>query len=144
MTDANDGSIITYPLSVINVFVAGGLLWLYLNRSKYQWAPPFSASLPVVILFLVSNIYLVIAPMIPPEGASVYKSLPYWIHVVVGLGILIAGGLYWVVWAVVLPRIGGYELVRATVVDEIDGWERNVFTRVPKGERSVGHDAPLS
>ncbi|KAI9901019.1 hypothetical protein N3K66_002836 [Trichothecium roseum] len=127
-------NIITYPLSIINVFVSGGLVHLYLHRQAWNWNPPFTATLPVVVFFLLSNIYLVIAPWIPPTDGSVYESLPYWIHVVVGFGILLAGGAYWVVWAVVLPKLGGYELQREVVVDGIDGWERNVFTRKPIGE----------
>ena len=105
-----------------------------LHRQAWNWNPPFTATLPVVVFFLLSNIYLVVAPWIPPTDGSVYESLPYWIHVVVGFGILIAGGAYWVVWAVVLPKLGGYELQREVVVDGIDGWERNVFTRKPIGE----------
>ncbi|KAK1458706.1 amino acid permease [Colletotrichum paranaense] len=141
-------NLISYPLAIINVFVAGGLAYLYLNRKEWNWNPPISASLPVVIFFMLSNIYLVIAPFVPPEeGQNVYESLPYYLHCVVGIAIIVAGGLYWVVWAKILPKIGKYELVRETVVDEIDGWERNVFFRRPYGEsvpseRHVGSPEP--
>jgi hypothetical protein len=37
------------------------------------------------------------------------------------------------VWAVVLPKLGGYELVRETSFDEIDGWERSHFVKRPVG-----------
>ncbi|OLN81437.1 High-affinity methionine permease 8 [Colletotrichum chlorophyti] len=128
-------NLISYPLAVINVFVAGGLAYLYLNRAAWNWNPPISATLPVTVFFFLSNVYLVIAPFVPPEeGQSVYKSLPYYLHCVVGIAIIVAGGLYWVVWAKILPKIGKYELVRETVVDEIDGWERNVFFKRPYGE----------
>ncbi|KAK3937989.1 putative high affinity methionine permease [Diplogelasinospora grovesii] len=128
-------NLISYPLAIVNTFVAAGLAWLYLNRKSWNWHPPFSASLPVVVFFMISNIYLVVAPFVPPDpGQNVYKSLPYWIHCVVGFGIILAGGVYWLVWAVVLPKFGRYQLVRETVVDEIDGWERNVFVRKPLGE----------
>lgn len=81
---------------------------------------------------MLSNIYLVIAPFVPPEDdQNVYESLPYWIHCVVGFAVLAAGGVYWVFWAKVLPKLGHYELARETVVDEIDGWEANVFVRKP-------------
>lgn len=126
-------SVISYPLAIINVFVAGGLVHLYLHRAKWNWAPPISATLPIVIFFLLSNIYLVVAPFVPPEdGQNIYVSLPYWIHCVVGAGIILAGGVYWLIWAVLLPKLGGYELAQETVVDEIDGWERNVFYKKPK------------
>jgi hypothetical protein len=122
-------SLISYPLAIINVFVAGALVHLYRNRATWNWNPPFSATLPVIIFFLLSNIYLVIAPFVPPEdGQNVYEHLPYWIHCVVGFGVLFVGGLYWLVWAKIAPWIGNYELVEETTVDEIDGWERSYFT----------------
>ncbi|KAH7094392.1 high-affinity methionine permease [Paraphoma chrysanthemicola] len=125
-------NVISYPLAVVNVFVAGGLVHLYLNRSKWNWNPPISATLPVVIFFLLSNIYLVVAPFVPPtDGNSVYETLPYYLHCLVGIGIILAGGVYWLVWAVILPKIGGYRLERDEVVDEIDGWERHIFRKVP-------------
>jgi len=125
-------NVISYPLAIVNVFVAGALIHLYLNRSKWNWNPPFSASLPVAIFFLLSNIYLVIAPFVPPtDDNSVYETLPYYLHCIVGFGIIAMGGVYWLVWAVILPKIGHYRLEREVVVDEIDGWERHVFKHVP-------------
>lgn len=125
-------NVISYPLAIVNVFVAGALIHLYLNRSKWNWNPPISASLPVAVFFLLSNIYLVIAPFIPPsDGNSFYETLPYYLHCVVGFGIIAAGGVYWLIWAIILPKLGHYTLVREEVVDDIDGWERHVFRRVP-------------
>ncbi|RDA83643.1 hypothetical protein CP532_4664 [Ophiocordyceps camponoti-leonardi (nom. inval.)] len=126
-------NLISYPLAIINVFVAGALIHLYRNRHTWKWNPPLKASLPVVFFFLLSNIYLVVAPFIPPDNdtQSIYQNLPYWIHCVVGFGVLFAGGLYWLVWAVIMPKLGRYELVQQTVVDPLDGWERNIFTKRP-------------
>ncbi|KAE8449545.1 hypothetical protein EG329_008154 [Mollisiaceae sp. DMI_Dod_QoI] len=130
-------NVISYPLAVVNVFVAGGLIHLYLHpfsihRSPSTWAPPFRATLPIAIFFLLSNIYLVVAPFVPPSaGQNVYQHLPYYLHCVVGIGIFIAGAIYWLIWAIILPKIGGYELVReSTLMD--DGWTRNVFSRRPR------------
>lgn len=82
-----------------------------------------------------------IAPFVPPSnGVSVYETLPYWLHCVVGWAIIAGGGVYWVVWAVILPKIGRYELVRETSYDEIDGWERSHFVKRPIGTSS-GVDA---
>ena len=116
------------------MFMSLGLIYLYLHpfsihRNPQTWKPPFRATLPIAIFFLLSNIYLVVAPFVPPdEGQNVYKSLPYYLHCVVGIGILLAGAVYWVVWAVILPKIGGYELVRENSVGD-DGWSHNVFSR---------------
>ncbi|RYP61636.1 hypothetical protein DL771_010055 [Monosporascus sp. 5C6A] len=125
-------NVISYPLAIVNAFVAAGLLYLYLNRKSWNWNPPISATLPVVVFFLLSNIYLVVAPFVPPpEGQNAYETLPYWIHCIVGFAIIFAGGVYWLVWAVILPKIGKYELVRETRIDVIDGWDRNVFIKRP-------------
>ncbi|KAL5313520.1 hypothetical protein ACEPPN_017940 [Leptodophora sp. 'Broadleaf-Isolate-01'] len=126
-------NVISYPLSVVNVFVAIALIHLYLkpfspNRNPQQWAPPFRATLPVVVFFLLANLFLVIAPYVPPEGQNVYEHLPYYLHCVVGVGIFVVGGVYWVIWAQILPRIGGYELIREGAVGQ-DGWTYNVFVK---------------
>ncbi len=120
---------------MINVFVSIALIHLYLHpfdvkRNPSQWAPPFRATLPVVIFFLLSNIYLVAAPFVPPsDGQSVYNDLPYYLHCVVGIGIFVAGAIYWVIWAQILPRVGRYQLVKKTFVGA-DGWSKSVFERV--------------
>lgn len=123
---------ISYPLAIVNVFVAGALIHLYLHKAAWQWNPPIKATLPVAVFFLLSNIYLTVAPFVPPtDGNSVYETLPYYLHCLVGIAIIVAGGIYWVIWAVLLPRIGHYRLEREVVVDEIDGWERHVFKKLP-------------
>lgn len=72
-----------------------------------------------------------VAPYIPPSaGQSVYEELPYYLHCVVALGIFALGAIYYLVWAVAMPRLGGYVLVKETVVDA-DGWSRSVFTKMP-------------
>ena len=114
------------------MFVAGALVHLYLHPSaahRQTWAPPFRATFPVVIFFLLSNIYLVVAPFVPPDaGQSIYKSIPYYLHCLVGLVVLLAGALYWVMWAVILLKFGGYELDRETDVDA-HGWSRGQFVK---------------
>jgi hypothetical protein len=125
-------SVISYPLAIVNTFVAVALIYLYLNKAAWSWNPPFKATLPVAVFFFLTNVYLVIAPFVPPEGDdSVYETLPYWLHCVVGWGIIAGGGIYWLIWAVIAPKIGGYELVREEYTDELDGWERHRFVRRP-------------
>jgi len=126
-------SVISYPLAIINSFVAAGLIHLYLNKDSWNWNPPFKATLPIVVFFFLSNVYLVIAPFVPPDpGQNIYNTLPYYLHCVVGWGIIAGGGVYWLVWAIILPKLGNYRLERQTVVDEVDGWERSFFVRRPR------------
>ncbi|CAL3973330.1 hypothetical protein PZA11_005598 [Diplocarpon coronariae] len=130
-------NVISYPMAIINAAVAIALIVLYIqpfsaSRNPQQWAPPVRATLPVAIFFLLSNIFLIAAPYVPPSaGQNVYKTLPYWLHCVVGLGIFALGALYWVVWAKILPSIGRYELVKEKVVG-YDGWTSHVFLKKPK------------
>ncbi|KAL4893853.1 amino acid permease-domain-containing protein [Aspergillus ambiguus] len=129
-------NLISYPLSIVNVFVSGGLIYIYLTRKTRfpDWSPGIRATLPVTVFFCLSNMYLVVAPYVPPsEGQSVYEELPYYLHCVVAIGIFALGALYYVVWAVVMPRMGRYMLVKETVVDA-DGWSRSVFTKLPLTE----------
>lgn len=59
------------------------------------------------IFFTLANIFLVIVPLVPPAaGAHPNGGLPYYLHVVVGFGIIALGAVYWVIWARVLPQIG--------------------------------------
>ncbi|EJD47576.1 high-affinity methionine permease [Auricularia subglabra TFB-10046 SS5] len=125
-------NLISYPLNVFNTLISGALLALHIKKRHYgeAWTPPFAAPLPVVAFFFVASLFLVIAPLVPPEeGAEPYASLPYWLHVVVGFAILAAGGAYWVVWTLVLPRLGGYRLERKEELSS-DSITRNVFRRV--------------
>ena len=126
-------AVVSYPLAIINAFISAGLLFLYTPYSKragFNWAPPFRASWPVVLFFFLSNVFLSIAPLVPPApGMSPYISLPYWLHVVVSLGVFVVGGIYWVVWARVLPRLGKYRLERHLEIQD-DGVSRSVFTKV--------------
>lgn len=55
--------------------------------------------------------------------------MPYYLHVVVGFGIVFAGFVGWLVWAVILPKLGGYELSRREEVGD-DGLTRKVFYKV--------------
>ncbi|KAM3499675.1 hypothetical protein MY11210_009595 [Beauveria gryllotalpidicola] len=127
-------NLISYPLAIINAFVGAGLVYLYRNKDKRNWHPPFRATMPVAAFFCLSNIYLVVAPFVPPsDGQNVYENLPYWIHCVVGFGVIGAGGVYWLIWTKLLPKIGRYQLVRETYTDDIDGWERSRFIKKPLG-----------
>ncbi|BCS21055.1 high affinity methionine permease [Aspergillus puulaauensis] len=126
-------NLISYPLAIVNFFVSLGLIYIYLTKDKNfpDWSPGIRATLPVTIFFCLSNLYLVIAPYIPPtEDQNVYEQLPYYLHCVVALGIFGAGAIYYLIWAVAMPRLGGYVLVKETVVDA-DGWSRSVFTKLP-------------
>lgn len=147
-------TVVSYPFAIVNAFISFSLLYLYTpwSKKKYDWKPPFRATWPVVAFFFLSNVFLAVAPLVPPaEGLSPYvslfpeplhvygrcvndylklyqESLPYWLHVVVAIGVFALGSVIWIVYAVILPRSQGYKLESVEEVGE-DGVQRDVFRR---------------
>ncbi|ROW17004.1 hypothetical protein VPNG_01413 [Cytospora leucostoma] len=118
----------TYPGAWINSFVAGGLVYLHYTKSE-NWSSPWSTYLPVILLFLASNVFLAIVPFIPPNGSWDAAGYPYYIFPVVGVGVLVLGGVYWTIWTKVLPAIGGYK-IRLERTETADGSEVLRYVRV--------------
>ncbi|KAK6846131.1 amino acid transporter [Apiospora arundinis] len=107
----------TYPGAWINGFVAAGLIYLHFKKSE-QWTSPWHTYLPIAVLFLLSNVFLALVPFIPPEGDWNADGYPYYAFPVVGVGVLLLGGLYWVCWTKIWPAVGGYKVVAERIEDE--------------------------
>jgi len=124
-------SLSSYSLSLINVAVSFGLLLLYTRcYHVWDWDPPFRAPKAIVILFFLSNLFLVMVPFFPPVSTSkTYRDLPYWSHSVGGFVVSLFGALYWYVWGVWLPKSKGYKLEREWVLQN-DGISRYAFRKV--------------
>lgn len=77
----------SYSLALINTLVSAGLLLLYTKAyQEWDWDPPFRAPKLIVWLFFLSNIFLVVIPLIPPvPGSKVYDYLPYWVSGIINL-----------------------------------------------------------
>ena len=71
----------SYSSSLVNAAVSLGLLLLYTRcYRRWDWDPPFRAYRVIVILFFLSNIFLVVVPFFPPiSGSGTYRKLPYWV-----------------------------------------------------------------
>ena len=121
---------ISYPLSVINAAISFGIV--YLSLWPYDGWPPVSVPAQLAAAFFgTANVFLFVVPFVPPSiGGEPYTSLPYWSHAVAGWAIFGVGFLYWLVWAHLLPRIGGYTLVQLKEVGT-DGLTRRKFKRIP-------------
>ncbi|KAF7311116.1 High affinity methionine permease [Mycena chlorophos] len=120
----------SYSLALINTLVSFGLILLHTPKFKeYAWAPPFVAPRAVAVFFFLSNVFLLVVPLVPPPpGKRVYEGLPYFLHAAVSALISLLGLAYWAVWAVWLPRRGGYILQREWALQD-DGVSRWVFVR---------------
>ncbi|KAJ9610424.1 hypothetical protein H2200_005201 [Cladophialophora chaetospira] len=87
-----------YPVSVLSVAIAGGLLYLQI-ASKERWQSPCPAPRLHTIVFLASNALLLIFPWIDPgrENGS-NKRFAYYAYPATSLGVLGIGVVYWLVW----------------------------------------------
>ena len=115
-----------YPGSVINFLVVAGLF--YLRWSAADIPRPFKVWWPVAVFFMAGQAFQLVAPFIRPPGGRGDTSLPYWLASVVGIGILLAGVVYWAFWQIILPWIGKYRLIpRHSVLS--DGTTVVIYTK---------------
>ncbi|KAJ4306631.1 hypothetical protein N0V88_001436 [Collariella sp. IMI 366227] len=125
----------TYPGAWINTFVAGGLIYLRLIKSE-NWSSPWQSFLPIPVIYLLLNIFLVVTPFVPPNSDWNADGYPYYAFPLVGTGVLLFGGVYWFLWARVWPRWFGYTLAVGTGVDEDEGGEV-LYGRALREEREA-------
>lgn len=120
-----------YPGAIINAFVVIGLFILRWRAPHLH--RPFKVWLPVAFFFLVGQCFLMVAPFVRPPGGVGDTSLPYWLYPIVGICVLIGGVVYWAIWRVALPKVGGFSWVETKDV-LADG---TVVTRFVKGEKQL-------
>ncbi|KAI0008348.1 amino acid transporter [Xylariaceae sp. FL0662B] len=118
----------TYPGAWINGFVVAGLIYIQYKKSE-NWSSPWHTLLPISVLYLLANIFLAIVPFIPPNGDWNAEGYPYFVFPVVGVGVLILGGIYWVCWTKIWPAIGGYKIVAHRTVQD-DGHEAVKYVKI--------------
>ncbi|KIM60088.1 hypothetical protein SCLCIDRAFT_16388 [Scleroderma citrinum Foug A] len=101
-----------YSVAVVNLLISGGLLLLYSQPyQNYNWNPPYQAPMSIVMFFFISNVFLLIVPLIPPSpGYELYQHLPYYSHVVMALFIGLLGVCYWFIYFKWIPGRNGYWL----------------------------------
>ena len=107
----------TYPGAWINSFVAGGLIYLHYSK-KENWTSGWYTHLPIIVIFLLSNLFLVLVPFIPPDGDWNADGYPYYVFPVVGVAVLLFGAFYWALWTKLWPWVRGHKIVSDRVIDE--------------------------
>ncbi|KAL2197683.1 amino acid permease-domain-containing protein [Corynascus similis CBS 632.67] len=125
----------TYPGAWINAFVAGGLIYLRLTHSE-NWSSPWQTYLPVPVIFLCLNIFLVVTPFVPPNSDWNADGYPYYAFPLVGTGVLLLGGLYWLAWARFWPEWRGYVGTDALDLDK-DSAGAVASSQPSRSERSL-------
>ncbi|KAI9820101.1 MAG: hypothetical protein M1832_003808 [Thelocarpon impressellum] len=119
-----------YPGAIINTAVVLGLFWLRWKQPHLH--RPFKTWLIVPVFFLAGQIFLLVAPFLRPPDGKGDTSLPYWLYPIVGISVLIGGAVYWAIWWLALPRLGGFDWVESK--SELkDGTVVTEFVKVKKG-----------
>ncbi|KAF5379736.1 hypothetical protein D9615_005786 [Tricholomella constricta] len=123
---------ISYPLSIINAAISFGIVYLSWWRPYTDWPHVGVPAQIAAAAFGFANTFLFVVPfMRPPPGGEPYDKLPYWTHAVGGWAILGLGFFYWFVWAMLLPYVGKYGVVKIEESGS-DGIVRHVFKRIPR------------
>lgn len=121
-----------YPGAVINLFVVVGLFILRWKAPNVH--RPFKSWIIVPLFFLAGQCFLVVAPFLrPPGGVGDTPPIPYWLYPIVGIAVLIGGVVYWAIWRVIIPNIGGFQWVEKKETLR-DG---TVYTRFVKGGKAL-------
>lgn len=110
--------------------MAAGLLWLRFKPSE-NWSSPYKSRIPVIILYLLANVFLAIVPFIPPDSGDLDpEGYPYYVFPVVGVGLLLGGAVYWLFWKRVLPKFLGYRIETEHRISDVDGSETVRYVKV--------------
>lgn len=139
-----------YPSSFFNFCMALGLYFTRHSRKRLDIpAPSRKASFRawhVAVLFSIAvNVFMLVMPWYPPTDGATGGDVSFWYatYVVTGIGILLASGVYYVLWVYALPKWRGYRVRHEKLV--LDGGEvTHKLVRVPVEQLDVWdreHDA---
>ncbi|KAK2729080.1 high affinity methionine permease [Colletotrichum kahawae] len=127
----------TYPSAMFNFAMTCGVFILRRRRRRSGIGrSDFQAWDFVVLFFLAIQVFVLAMPWWPPKGGPYAGSVSFWYatYCVVGIGIMIVCGLYYVFWMYLLPKWMGYE-IRTEIVDvDNDGANTHRLVKVPKTE----------
>lgn len=85
----------TYPVTIFATLITAGLLYLHCNSEKEQWySSQFRAPNSLIIIYLVSNIAMIVFPWIPPKN-HLKMVLPYYASPLGALIVMAIGAIYW-------------------------------------------------
>ncbi|KAI0303719.1 amino acid/polyamine transporter I [Multifurca ochricompacta] len=106
----------SYPGLVFDAATAIGLWRLRARRAREGLLKsPFQVWNIAVVLWLLKCTLLLVLPWVPPESGHADVSFWYATYCVVGIVLLLLCALYYYVWIVLMPKIGGYEIVEEEV-----------------------------
>lgn len=123
-----------YPYIIIATLATGGLLYLRFTPGE-NWTSPFKAPIIVIFIYLGHHLFIMVMLLMPPKSFRTVEGFPYYVAPLAGIGVLLLGVLYWILWAHVWPRLCGYR-IESTRTTGDDGRETVEFKKVWRGTRS--------
>ncbi|OLN88237.1 High-affinity methionine permease 1 [Colletotrichum chlorophyti] len=136
----------TFPAAAFNLAMAVGVYVVRYRRRKANLPEPeFKAWHPVIIFNICIQLFLLIMPWYPPAGGVLAGDVSFFYatYAFTGLGILLTCGLYYWLWAFLLPKWKGYQLRQELVTYE-DGAQSHRIHKIPNAEIAewdATHDA---
>ncbi|KAI4860411.1 amino acid transporter [Hypoxylon rubiginosum] len=125
----------TYPQSIFHLALAIGvfLVRYRLKRLGRATQTEFKTWDTVLIFFILLQVYILATPWIPPKGGPYAGSVSFWYatYCVVGIGIILACGLYYVFWMYLLPRWGDYQIRPEVLSVDEKGTTTHRLVKVP-------------
>ncbi|KAH7092499.1 high affinity methionine permease [Paraphoma chrysanthemicola] len=110
----------SYPDSIYIFLMVIGIYFLRHQRKKAGLPPaPFQAWHSALILSAAVCLFILIMPWYPPVESDV--SFWYATYCVVGIGLFVAMGIYYLFWIKLLPKWGKYQIRTETLVSDQDG-----------------------
>jgi hypothetical protein len=95
--------VMAYPTAIMSFSVTIGL---FILRRRVHQARPFKVWIPLAILFLVAQAFLIISPFYPPKNGRGDTALPSWLAPLVGWVVVLLGIAIWWVWRILIPYTG--------------------------------------
>lgn len=134
------------PKAAFDLAMAVGIYVVRWRRRKANLPEPEFKAWNVVVAFnILIQLYLIIMPWYPPAGGQYAGDVSFWYatYAVTGVGILLMCGLYYYVWAIVLPKWRDYSL-RQELVTLDDGAQTHQLRKIRNSrivEWDASHDA---
>ncbi|KAK7709098.1 hypothetical protein SLS57_008824 [Botryosphaeria dothidea] len=126
----------TYPDSVFLFLMAAGIYLIRRQRKRIGVGrSEFRCWDAAIIFYLLVKVFLLVMPWYPPEGGATGGDVSFWYatYCVVGIGIILICGAYYIMWIYLLPRWGGYKM-RQRVLQLPDGAITHELVKVPNAE----------
>ncbi|KAM3498017.1 hypothetical protein MY10362_008650 [Beauveria mimosiformis] len=130
-------SLQTYPDSMFVFAMAVGVFILRRRRKKNNIPKSqFKVWDILLIFFTLIQVFILVMPWWPPKGGPYAGDVSFWYatYCVVGIGIVILCGLYYVAWMYVLPKWLGYRIRAETVTAESETTATHRLVKVPVAE----------